>query len=290
MTHYLRCIECAAPLTRSGETLVCANGHHYSLVDGCIAVMIRAGANARHFAQQIAYFTNECKEYRGYHVEAWMRKYVDAAMQHFGPPRTGAVALDVGAGSGYITIELARAGWHVIAVDLTPASMVNLVRSARAEGVLDRITPVIGSAMELPLVDACVDAAVGNAIIEHLPDDDRFTAELARACTPGARGMLVAPIALKYVWPWWWLVNFYHDRSIGHLRRYDRAAFTTLLTRHGFVVDGFAYSGHFLKVAGTLLQMLVRTHKYDEWLERWDARGAQRAYGSSNITVRFHKP
>lgn len=289
MLEHLRCIECAAPLSRTVDELVCANGHRYRLVDGCIAVLMRAGDNAQHYAQQVEYFTNEFRRYSGYRVDAWMRKYVDVTIKHFGPPRAGATALDVGAGSGYITIELARAGWHVIALDLTPASMVNLVESARAEGVLERITPVIGSAMELPIADGSIDAVAGNAIIEHLPDDMRFVAELARVSTPGARGLLVAPIKLQYVWPWFWPVNYYHDRRIGHLRRYDRATFAALLTQHGFCVDDVSYSGHFVKVMGTLLQMLLKTHRYDEWLERVDARAAHRAYGSSNICVTFHK-
>lgn len=288
MTH-VQCIQCATPLTRTGDELTCINAHRYAVVDGCIAVLLREREQSRHYARQIAYFTHEFTNCHGYRVDAWMRKYIDAAMNHFGPPRAGATALDVGAGSGYITIELARAGWQVIALDLTPASMVNLVRSARAAGVLDRITPVIASAMELPIADSSIDAFVGNAIIEHVPDDKVFVAELARVSKPGARGMLVAPITLKHVWPWFWPVNYYHDRRIGHLRRYDRATFSALLTQHGFSIDGFSYSGHFVKVAGTLLQMLMKTHRYDEWLERVDQRAAQRAYGSSNITVNMHK-
>ena len=35
----------------------------------------------------------------------------------------------------------------------------------------------------------------------------------------------------------------------------------------------------------TLLGMLFRTHAWDEALERIDARGSSRAFGSSNIAV-----
>ncbi len=287
--HALRCVQCHAPLHQHGAILSCANAHQYPLADGIIPVLLDQRENGGHYAQQIEYFTNECRHYHGYRLDPWMRKYVETALQHFGPPHAGATALDIGAGSGYIALELARAGWHVIALDLTPASMAGLVHSARQQGVLERITPVIASALELPIADASIDALVGNAVIEHLPDDGRFMAELARVATPGARGMLVAPIKLKYVWPWLWPVNYYHDRCIGHLRRYDRTTFAGLLTHHGFRLDHALYSGHFVKVAGTLLQMLLGTHRYDEPLERCDRRGARRAFGSSNITVTFHK-
>jgi len=285
----LRCLQCHKPLLGQDAMLCCANAHTYPLADGIIPILLDQHENCGHYAQQIEYFTNEFKNYSGYRLDPWMRKYVDAALQHFGPPHAGATALDIGAGSGYISIELARAGWQVIALDLTPASMVSLVQSARQQGVLERITPVIASAMDLPLADATVDALVGNAVIEHLPDDNKFVAELARVAKPGARGMLVAPIKLNYVWPWLWPVNYYHDRCIGHLRRYDRTTFAGLLTRHGFSLDQAFYSGHFVKVAGTLLQMLLGTHRGDEWLERCDRRGVRRAFGSSNITVTFHK-
>ncbi|GEM_PF-602904 len=285
----LRCLQCHEPLLRQGSAMCCANAHTYLLADDSIPILLDQRENCGHYAQQIEYFTNEFKNYSGYRLDPWMRKYVDAALQHFGPPHAGATALDIGSGSGYITIELARAGWHVIALDLTPASMATLVQSARQQGVLERITPVIASALELPIADTSIDAIVGNAIIEHLPDDNRFVAELARVAKPGARGMLAAPIKLKYVWPWLWPVNYYHDRCIGHLRRYDRKTFAGLLTRHGFSLDQALYSGHFIKVAGTLGQMLLGTHHYDEWLERCDSRGVRRAFGSSNITVTFHK-
>lgn len=287
--NIVRCVQCHGPLLRQGATMCCANAHTYPLADGCIPILLDQRENCSHYAGQVEYFTNEFKNYGGYRLDPWMRKYVDAALQHFGPPHAGATAVDIGAGSGYISIELARAGWHVIALDLTPASMVSLVQSARQQGLFERITPVIASAMDLPIANASIDAIVGNAVIEHLPDDDKFTTELARVAKPGARGLLVAPIKLKYVWPWLWPVNYYHDRRIGHLRRYDRATFAALLARHGFSVDQAQYSGHFVKVAGTLGQMLLGTHRYDEWLERCDRRGAQRAYGSSNLTVTFHK-
>ncbi|MCX7847078.1 MAG: class I SAM-dependent methyltransferase [bacterium] len=289
MEELLQCPRCSGTLARVSQCLVCGCGHVYQLVDGEIAVLLHHDdERSSHYAQQIRYFTREYHTCRRYHLAAWMRKYVEMALAHFGPPRSGAVALDVGAGSGYMSIELARAGWRVIALDLTPAGVATLLNAASAEGVRERIVPIIGSAMNLPVSAACVDAVVGNAIIEHLPDDQRFVAELARVCRAGARGMLVAPIKLRYVWPWFWLVNWYHDRRIGHLRRYDCIRFKTLLEQHGFVLDDVRYTGHGIKVAGTLLQMLFHTHRFDEWLERIDARHCYRAYGSSNVTALFH--
>lgn len=285
----LLCPECHATLFRVTEHLQCENLHSYPLIDGVIPCLLSPQLLTPHLQHQLAYFSNEFQTQTSYRLEPWMKKYVQCALAFFGTPQNQGIVLDIGAGSGYMTIELARAGWHVIALDLTPRSLQKLVRHAREEGIASRITPVVASALDLPLRNASVDAIVANAVIEHLPDDARFVAELARVARPRARGMLVAPIRFKYVWPWWWPINYLHDRRIGHLRRYDRKCLAHLLARYGFHIDDVFYSGHAVKVCGTLLQMLFKTKRLDEFLERVDARCAHRAYGSSNITVLFSR-
>jgi ubiquinone/menaquinone biosynthesis C-methylase UbiE len=287
MKKLLRCIQCHTLLSPKNDSMICENGHIYPLINGNIPIL-REKVDYGHYAHQLDFFSKEFSRSKGYKLQPWMCKYVDVAIQHLGAPDGEATVLDVGAGSGYISIELARAGWHVVALDLTPESMINLVQTANHEGLSEKITPVVGSALDLPIMDNCIDAVVGNAIIEHLPDDDIFVSELARVSTAHARGMLVAPIKLKYVWPFFWAVNYYHDRRIGHLRRYDRRSFETLLSRHDFIVDNVSYSGHFIKVVGTLMQMLLKMNRYGEWLETIDARSIHRVYGSSNVMVTFH--
>lgn len=286
----LHCPRCYSTLHRSASELQCQNGHSYHLIDQTIPVLLLPEVITSQLQHQLAYFGVEFAKQTPYRLEPWMKKYVHIALSFFGTPREEQFVLDVGAGSGYMSIELARRGWHVIALDLTPQSLQKLLHHAHQEGVHTRITPVVASALALPLKNNAISAVVANAVIEHLPDDNKFLAEIARVTQPSARGILVAPIRFKYVWPWWWPVNYIHDRRIGHLRRYDRNCCEELLARHGFKIDDVLYTGHALKVCGTLLQMLLKTNRFDNLLERLDARAARHAYGSSNITVLFSRP
>ena len=286
----LCCPTCGQELTWTASNARCAHAHSFSLTRNGIPILVGGEQHQAIYQKQIDYFSREnASTTPAYVLAPWMRKYVDLALRHFGPPSTDAVALDIGCGSGYMTIELARAGYRVVAADLTPSTIIALAHKVEALGLRERVLPVISSALDLPVHAGCVNAVVGNAIIEHLPDDNRFAGELARVCASGAKGMLVAPVKLRHVWPMFWPVNYLHDRRIGHLRRYDAASFEQLLARHGFALDAVGYTGHLRKVAGVLLQMLLRTHRWDEALERLDAAAAQRAYGSSNVIVTFHK-
>ncbi|NLF40020.1 class I SAM-dependent methyltransferase [bacterium] len=284
------CPVCHQGLRFGPDMISCSAGHTFACAAGRIPVLLSEGDFSEVYDRQVQYFTDESSHYASdYHLDPWMKKYVDLALGHFGPPAPGATVLDVGCGSGYMTIELARAGYNVIAADLTPQSVLELSRKAEALGVGTRVCPVICSALDLPIADNCIDAVVGNAIIEHLPDDHRFVSELARVAKHSAKGLLVAPVKLKHVWPMFWPINYWHDRKIGHLRRYDKASYLSLLAANGFTADQVSYSGHLVKVAGVLLQTLFHTHRWDERLEELDAAKAHRAYGSSNVIVTFHK-
>ena len=45
--------------------------------------------------------------------------------------------------------------------------------------------------LDLPLEDASVDVVYGNAIVHHLPDRERFLAEVVRVLRPGGRAVFV---------------------------------------------------------------------------------------------------
>jgi len=285
-----RCPQCAGPLESGAARVTCSKGHAFPVADG-IPVLLREQAYVEQYAKQIAYFSAESSSYASDHVlSPWMRKFVDMVAIGCGPIEPGMVALDIGCGTGYMSIELARMGCSVLAADLTTATMRVLAAKVAKLGLASRVTPAICSALDLPLADGSVDIVVANAVIEHLPDDRRFVAEVARVLKPGGKGVFVAPVKLGLVWPFFWLVNAIHDRRIGHLRRYSEGSFRQLLDAHGLELGRVAYSGHLVKVVGTLAQMLLRSHRWDEALERIDATTSGHAYGSSNIAVTFTKP
>lgn len=85
---------------------------------------------------------------------------------------------DVGAGTGKLTATLARLGADVTAVEPDPQMLAELRRA------MPGVRSVPGSAEELPLPDASVDAVLAGQAM-HWFDLDRAMPEIARVLTPG---------------------------------------------------------------------------------------------------------
>jgi 2-polyprenyl-6-hydroxyphenyl methylase / 3-demethylubiquinone-9 3-methyltransferase len=95
------------------------------------------------------------------------------------PPYPGAPLLDVACGAGLLAPHLVGrlAGWRHIGLDLSELSL----RQARAHGV----APVRADVVRLPFADASLTCVVAGEVLEHLPDLESATAELARVLAPG---------------------------------------------------------------------------------------------------------
>src|SRR5829696_7234577 len=100
------------------------------------------------------------------------------------PPRFGR-ALEIGAGTGYFTLNLMRAGViaEATATDISPGMLRRLEASAAELGLAVEAVPA--EASELPFADESFDLVLGHAVLHHLPDLERAFAELARVLRPG---------------------------------------------------------------------------------------------------------
>ena len=189
--------------------------------------------------------------------------------------------LEVGAGSGYMAIELARRGARVIACDLTFASLERLARVAVEEGVGERVLAVCCTADRLPVEAGAIEAFVANGLLEHLPDDRAAAAEWARVCRVGAALMVAVPSSMSLVHLALRPVQWWRDRQVGHLRRYDAPELQRVLADWSLV--SAVYTGHWSK-AWRVLANMTRIGRFDEEeMEHLDAMHEGRAHGSSNI-------
>ncbi len=102
-------------------------------------------------------------------------------------PRPGPYArsLEIGAGTGYFSLNLLQTGVveQATCTDISPGMLATLEHNAHALG-LDVETAACDAA-ELPFEDESFDLVLGHAVLHHLPDLDRSFEEFARVLKPG---------------------------------------------------------------------------------------------------------
>jgi ubiquinone/menaquinone biosynthesis C-methylase UbiE len=94
-------------------------------------------------------------------------------------------ALEIGAGTGYFTLNLMRAGVirSAVASDISPGMLRALAASADELGLT--VETVACEAASLPLEDASFDLVFGHAVLHHLPDLNSAFREFRRVLRPG---------------------------------------------------------------------------------------------------------
>jgi len=100
-------------------------------------------------------------------------------------PGTYRHALEIGAGTGYFSLNLLAAGTieRATATDIAPGMLRAL--EANASGLGLEVETVATGAERLPFADATFDLVLGHAVLHHIPDIDRAAAELFRVLEPG---------------------------------------------------------------------------------------------------------
>ena len=94
-------------------------------------------------------------------------------------------ALEIGAGTGYFTLNLLRAGvvGTAVATDISPGMLRTLEATA---GELElEVETAACEAAELPFEDGTFDLVFGHAVLHHLPDLDAAFREFRRVLRPG---------------------------------------------------------------------------------------------------------
>lgn len=101
--------------------------------------------------------------------------------------KPGERALDFGCASGYLTVEMARAGADAVGVDINPY-VEQIVIPAELAG---RLSFHKASGAALPFSDNSFDVVLACEVLPMLPDPKPFIDEIKRVLKPGGR--LVVP-------------------------------------------------------------------------------------------------
>jgi ubiquinone/menaquinone biosynthesis C-methylase UbiE len=101
------------------------------------------------------------------------------------PPGRFERALEIGAGTGYFTLNLVRAGviGEAVATDLSPGMLDALAASATNLGL--PVETEVCEASQLPFEDGSFDLVFGHAVLHHLPDLAGSFREFRRVLRPG---------------------------------------------------------------------------------------------------------
>ncbi len=256
----LACPVCRGALVLMDESLRCASGHEFPMVDG-VPVLLPGEQDAQHASQREIY--DRVYAGRGrYHLEFWQRAYVQKLERKLG--WNGGSFVDVGAGGdGYTVIEAARQGAIAAGCDLSLVAMRQARRFAVDEGVGETTLFVVCTAESLPFQDGAFDfIGVPNSFDSM-------------------------PAVLRPVYRW-------HDRRIGHLRQYSPDQLIAVTSAAGLQTDDIFISAHWAKVWQLAFHLLASRARIDDsrlwwWFERRDERAWARPNGLHTNLVAIKK-
>jgi len=156
------------------------------------------------------YFDDVAHEWDGMRESFFSEAVRDKAFSIAGV-QTGKVAVDIGAGTGFIIEGLIRKGLQVIAVDQSEAMLKEMRRKfSSIEGIDYRL----GEAEKLPISDEAVDYAFANMYLHHVESPPKAIKEMMRILKPG--GKLVITDLDEH--PFEFLRDEHHDRWMGFKR------------------------------------------------------------------------
>jgi len=100
-------------------------------------------------------------------------------------PGPFARSLEIGAGTGYFTLNLMQEGvvGSGVCTDVSPGMLEALRGNAERLGLA--VETAVSDAAALPFEDASFDLVLGHAVLHHLPELERSFAEFMRVLRPG---------------------------------------------------------------------------------------------------------
>ena len=139
------------------------------------------------------YYTDEARASDEYFAEIEERRY--ATHYHLAElfaslAGSSGKLLEVGCGIGVDSIQLAKAGFDVTAVDLTENALAVAREYAQHAGVYDRL-PARANAESLDFPDATFDVVYSFGVLHHTPDIEQAVSEVHRVLKPGGKALIM---------------------------------------------------------------------------------------------------
>lgn len=141
--------------------------------------------------------------------------------------------LDIGCGSGAVSLFMASQGKRVLGIDISESSVNACREGARKLGLKDI---ALFDSMDFPKEkpDTKFDMVICSEVLEHIRDDKRALEEIHRLLNPG--GLLVISVPSKGAPLFRIGLAKKFDARVGHLRRYDLKQLIYLCKGIGFTI------------------------------------------------------
>lgn len=283
-----RCPLCLSIIKKVNNHLVCYKNEHRFRVEQGIPVLLDYPNLPIHSKNQQALFEKNTRKQTIdsiIHMKQHELQYLERFTNNFKVIKNKHI-LEVGTGNGYMAIGLARLGAKVIATDITLKNLISLKKFTKALGLEKNLLFVCCSADQLPFKNNSFDYFVINAVLEHIPTEKEAITEINRTLKRGGGLMITVPVKYRHIFPLLLPVNVFHDRRIGHLRRYDDDSLKDKF--HGFKMIRTYFTGHKIKVIKVIVNMVIKIFDEKE-MEVEDAKFAGTRRWSSNIIAFFIK-
>jgi 2-polyprenyl-3-methyl-5-hydroxy-6-metoxy-1,4-benzoquinol methylase len=180
----------------------------------------------------------------------WVKLRADAILQELRSHEANSL-IEIGAGSGYVSLPLISAGIDVISVEpIYSGAQIITARGGLA---------INATLEELNLPDDQIAYVGIFDVLEHIEQDELFLRQLYKSLKPGGWLFLTVPAHNS-------LYSDF-DSSIGHYRRYSKFRLTELLKRTGFEVHTARFLFHSLVFPAFILRRIPylfgRRKKFD---------------------------
>lgn len=219
----------------------------------------------------------------------WRKYYLKRINENF-PFKRGKKILDIGCGSGYAAIEMAKKGFLVMAVDISDVS-VKILEDYKKKVNLKNLTVLLSDAEDIKLKKNSFDYIIANGILEHLVNEKKAIECWKKLLKKEGKIFITVPLKMIYIWPFLWPINFIYDRVLGHLRRYSK---NDLEKKFSMNAVKTYYTGHLIKTVWIMVSRLLmggvrKSSSYDYIFEDIDWKMQNISYGANNLIAVLKK-
>jgi ubiquinone/menaquinone biosynthesis C-methylase UbiE len=239
-----------------------------------------------HINKQRDLFNKEFLIVRSSNLAEWQKSYLERMEKYLLKGKRKGEIIELGCGDGKLSTALAKKGYQLTACDISDTAIKLVKKFAKEKDVLIKTVRCDVTKMKFP--DNKFDFAIANSILEHLEDEEKALKEWSRILKPGGRIVIVTPLRQRHVFPLLWIVNWFHDRRLGHIRRYDKKRYTNF-SQYGLELKKVVYTGHTPKVFLTLINIFVKNKQIEKLAEKVDTSLHHLQYDGNNIIGFFEK-